>query len=144
MQEKLINLFKNKNFDVLEAELKALYPQIDYIDWEADYDGEIALHIVFVKMPYMLPFSGSAYAHFGDLDGSIYGETGLEQIMRECRVIEKEDVFEQYSAIEADNYAHDLKSRGYNLDKLDKLYGKEYNNALWEIIQEIKKDKEVR
>ena len=58
--------------------------------------------------------------------------------MSECRVIEKEDIFENYSSIEADNYANDLETRGYDLRKFDKLYGDEYSNVLWETIKEIK------
>ena len=137
MEKKLIDLFKKGEFDELEKELKKVYPQIDGINWNADRDGDIALHIVFVKMPYMLPFSGSSYAHFADLVDTKNGE-GLENIMSECRVIEKEDVFKQYSPLEVENYANDLKNRGYDLTKFEKLYGDEYVNALWEIIKEIK------
>lgn len=137
MQKKLIDLFKKGEFDELEKELKKVYPQIDGINWNADRDGDIALHIVFVKMPYMLPFSGSSYAHFADLVKTENGE-GLENIMSECRVIEKEDVFKQYSSIEAENYANDLENRGYDVDQFENLYGDDYTNALWEIIKEIK------
>lgn len=138
MDKKLIQLFNEGEFEELEKELKKVYPQIDGIEWNADKDGDIDLHIVFVKMPYMLPFSGSSYAHFVDLDGSKGENNYLEQIMSECRVIEKEDIFEKYSSIEADNYAHDLEERGYDLSKFDKLYGNDYSNALWETIKEIR------
>ena len=138
MTDKLLKLFQDQEFDKLEEELKKIYPQIDGIEWEADHDGDIALHIVFVKMPYMLPFSGSSYAHFANLVNSEQGE-GLETIMSGCRVITKEDVFGDYSSIEADNYANDLENRGYNLDQFDRLYGDDYVNALWKIIEEILK-----
>lgn len=138
MDKKLIQLFNEEEFEELEKELKKAYPQIDGIEWNADKDGDIDLHIVFVKMPYMLPFSGSSYAHFVDLDGSKGESNYLEQIMSECKVIEKEDIFEQYSSIEADNYAHDLETRGYDLSKFDKLYGDDYSKALWETVKEIK------
>lgn len=137
MDKNLIQLFNEGKLEELENELKKVYPQIDCIEWNADREDDKDLHIVFVKMPYMLPFSGSSYAHFVDLDGSI-GASYLEYIMSECRVIEKEDIFKQYSSIEADNYAHDLEERGYDLSKLDKLYGDDYSNALWEIVKEIK------
>ena len=137
MDKKLIQLFNEGKFEELEKELKKAYPQIDCIEWNADREDDKDLHIVFVKMPYMLPFSGSSYAHFVDLDGSI-GTNYLEYIMSECRVIEKEDIFKQYSSIEADNYAHDLEERGYDLSKFDKLYGDDYCNALWETVKEIK------
>lgn len=139
MKKELIDLFKNKEYDKLEKELKKVYPQIDGIEWEANNDGNVDLHIVFVKMPYMLPFSGSSFAHFAKLVDSEEYEEGLETIMSECRVIEKEDVFGENSSIEIDNYRNDLENRGYNLNKFDKLWGEEYNNALWEIIEEIKK-----
>lgn len=138
MDKKLIQLFNEEKFEELEKELKKMYPQIDCIEWNADIDDDIDLHIVFVKMPYMLPFSGSSYAHFVDLDGSTGASNYLEQIMSECRVIEKEDIFEKYSSIEANNYAHDLEERGYDLSKFDKLYGDDYCNALWETVKEIK------
>lgn len=137
MTDKLLKLFQDQEFDKLEEELKKIYPQIDGIEWEADHDGDTALHIVFVKMPYMLPFSGSSYAHFSDLITTENG-MGLEAIMGECRVIEQGDVYEQYSAIEADNYAHDLENRGYDLSVFDNLYGYDYVHTLWNIIQEIK------
>lgn len=137
MTDKLLALFQNQEFDKLEEELKKIYPQIDGIEWEADHDGDIALHIVFVKMPYMLPFSGSSYAHFSDLITTENG-MGLTDIMKECRVIKKEDVYEQYSSLEAENYAHDLENRGYDVDQFEDMYGDDYVNALWNIIQEIK------
>jgi hypothetical protein len=137
MTDKLLKLFQDQEFDKLEEELKKIYPQIDGIEWEADHDGDIALHIVFVKMPYMLPFSGSSYAHFSDLITTENG-MGLIDIMKECRVIEKEDVYEQYSSLEVENYAHDLENRGYDVDQFDDMYGDDYVNALWDIIQEIK------
>ena len=138
----LINLLINKDYDNLEKKLKELYPQIDGINWEADKDGDIDLHIVFVKMPYMLPFSGSSYAHFSDLITTENG-MGLIDIMKECRIIEKEDVYEQYSSLEAENYAHDLENRGYDVDQFEDLYGDDYVNALWDIIQEIKEKEEL-
>ena len=141
MDKKLIQLFNEGKFEELEGELKKVYPQIDGIEWDEDKDGDIDLHIVFVKMPYMLPFSGSSYAHFVDLDGSMGQSNYLEKIMSECRVIEKEDIFEKYSSIEANNYAHDLEERGYDLSNFDNLYGDAYSNALWETIKEIKEMK---
>ena len=138
MDKRLIQLFNEGKFEELEKELKKLYPQIDGIEWNEDKDGDIDLHIVFVKMPYMLPFSGSSYAHFVDLDGSMEQSNYLEQIMSECRVIEKDDIFEKYSSIEVNNYANDLEARGYNLSNFDDLYGDDYSNALWEMIKEIK------
>lgn len=126
MENKLLELFKNGKFEELENKLKELYPQIDTIEWNADNDGDVDLHIVFVKMPYMLPFSGSSYAHFGDLDGSTYGE-GLEEIMAQCRVIQKDDLDE----IEFANYRHDLLNRGYDEDE-------DYD--IWEIVKEIRED----
>ena len=138
MDKKLIQLFNEGEFEELEKELKKLYPQIDYIEWNADKDDDIDLHIVFVKMPYMLPFSGSSYTHFVDLDGSKGESNYLEQIMSKCRVIEKEDIFEQYSSIEFDNYYNDLVVRGYDLSKFDNLDGEDYSNALWELVKEIR------
>ena len=138
MEERLVELFKKEEFDELEKELKKLYPQIDCIDWNADRDGDINLNIVFVKMPYMLPFSGSAYAHFANLVGDEHGES-LETIMSQCRVIEKEDVFDKYSSIEADNYANDLENRGYDLDVFNNVYGLDYVNILWDTIEDIRK-----
>lgn len=137
MEERLLELFKENKFEELEEELKKVYPQIDGINWNADKDGKIALHIVFVKMPYMLPFSGSSYAHFANLVGDEHGES-LETIMSQCRVIEKEDVFHDFSSIEAENYANDLENRGYDVDEFQNLYGSDYTNTLWEIIKEIK------
>ena len=138
MDKKLIQLFNEGEFEELEKELKKLYPQIDCIEWNEDKDGDLDLHIVFVKMPYMLPFSGSSYAHFVDLDGSKGESNYLEQIMSKCRVIEKEDIFEQYSSIEVDNYYNDLVVRGYDLSKFDNLDGENYSNALWELVKEIR------
>ena len=138
MDKKLIELFNKGEFEELEKELKKLYPQIDCIEWNADKDGDIDLHIVFVKMPYMLPFSGSSYAHFVDLDGSKGESNYLEQIMSKCRVIEKEDIFKQYSSIEFDNYYNDLVVRGYDLSKFDNLDGEDYSNTLWELVKEIR------
>ena len=138
MDKKLIQLFNEGEFEELEKELKKLYPQIDYIEWNADKDDDIDLHIVFVKMPYMLPFSGSSYAHFVDLDGSRGESNYLEQIMSKCRVIEKEDIFKQYYSIDVNNYYNDLVVRGYDLSKFDNLYGDDYSNALWELVKEIR------
>lgn len=137
MEERLLKLFKENNFEELEKELKKVYPQIDGVNWNADKDGNIALHIVFVKMPYMLPFSGSSYAHFANLVGDEQGNS-LETIMSQCRVIEKEDIFQDFSSIEAENYANDLENRGYDVDEFQNLYGSDYTNNLWEIIKEIK------
>ena len=138
MNKNLIQLFNEGRFEELENELKKLYPQIDFIEWNADRDKDNDLHIVFVKMPYMLPFSGSSYAHFVDLDGSKGESNYLEHIMSKCRVIEKEDIFKQYSSIEVDNYYNDLVVRGYDLSKFDNLDGEDYSNALWEIVKEIR------
>ena len=138
MNKNLIQLFNEGRFKELENELKKVYPQIDCIEWNADRDEDNDLHIVFVKMPYMLPFSGSSYAHFVDLDGSSGESNYLEYIMSKCRVIEKEDIFKQYSSIEVDNYYNDLVVRGYDLSKFDNLDGEDYSNALWEIVKEIR------
>ena len=133
MDKNLIKLFNEGNFTKLEEKLKKLYPQIDSIAWNEDTDGDVDLHIVFVKMPYMLPFSGSSYAHFGDLDGSTYG-SGLEKIMSECRVITKDDV----KNIDFGSYYSDLVARGYDVDELEN--SDDHDETLWEVVKQIRED----
>ena len=143
MDKKLLDLFKEENYEELEKELKKIYPQISLIEWEADEDGDTKLHIVFVKMPYMLPFSGSSYAHFASLESTEYGQ-GLEQIMYEMRAIEKEDVFGNHSSIEFENYWEDLESRGYEVEDLCNIPGgEEYDNALWQIVRNIRMEEDL-
>jgi len=134
----LVELLKQHKYEKLEKELKKIYPQIDYIEWEACSDGDTILHIVFVSLPYMLPFSGSSFAHFAHISNDSKDLPGLEEIMAECRVIEKGDIYNKNSQIEVGHYIHDLENRGYNTDNFDFLDVNEYNDAMWKTIKEIK------
>lgn len=123
-------------YDKLEKRLKEKYPQIAEISWEEDkYEdhGEIEyIHVVWVKLPWLLPFSGSAFAHIEE-------ESDFDEVLSEIRLIERRDVYKDTS-INFSNYGWDLERRGYNVLELEQTKSKEYRKNLWEIIQKIRKE----